>query len=94
MSRKMMSMLSTLFFAYRLFLITVSLDILCMTHVFFPERQSNQCQGLCLTFSEICTKFDAVPIAISHQQLQIKGHKKSAHPPSCMNICTLTPKIC
>jgi hypothetical protein len=44
-----------------------------MAHAFFPERLSNHCQGLRLTFSNICTKFDAVPLSDPSQ--------KSAHPP-------------
>jgi hypothetical protein len=30
-------------------------------HVFLREHLPNHCQGLCSIFSEICTKFDAVP---------------------------------
>jgi hypothetical protein len=49
----------------RLFLVSVSLDFTCMAHAFFPERLSNHCQGLRCTFSEIYTKFDAVPLSDS-----------------------------
>jgi hypothetical protein len=33
------------------------------TYAFFLERLSNHCQGLLDTFSEMCTKFDAVPLS-------------------------------
>jgi hypothetical protein len=62
---------------------------------------SNHCQGLRCTFSQICTKFDEVHLSGPSQnqirpgtQLQMNGHTRSAHPPSCMKLCTLTPKIC
>jgi hypothetical protein len=52
-------------------------------------------------FSEICTKFDDVSILGPLRNcirpdswLQIKGHKESAHPPTCLKFCTLTPKMC
>jgi hypothetical protein len=35
----------------------------CTLYAFFPERLSNQCQGLRRTFSKIWTKFDAVPLS-------------------------------
>jgi hypothetical protein len=45
------------------FSVFVSLDFLCMAaHAFIPEILSNHHQGLCCAFSEICTKFDAVPL--------------------------------
>jgi hypothetical protein len=60
----------------------------CTAHAFFPERLSNHCQGLRHTFSEICTKSDAIPLSDASQnharpntRLQIKGRKK---------ICTST----
>jgi hypothetical protein len=53
------------------------------------------------TFSEIYTKFDAVPFLDPSwnrigpdTRLQIKGRKESAHPPSCVKFCISTPKIC
>jgi hypothetical protein len=64
------------------------------------EHFSNHCQSLCRTFSEICTKFDAVPLSDPSRNimrpdtwLQRKGRKKSAPPLSCVNVCTLTPTI-
>jgi hypothetical protein len=52
-SKKVMSMLLTLSFLCltHLFLVSVSLDLPCITHAFFPERLSNHCQGLRRTFS-------------------------------------------
>jgi hypothetical protein len=40
--------------------VSPSLDFPYTVHASFPERLSNQCQCLCLTFSEIYTKCDAV----------------------------------
>jgi hypothetical protein len=40
------------------FSVSMRLDDPCMSHSFFPERFSNQCQGFRRTFSEICTKFN------------------------------------
>jgi hypothetical protein len=64
-----------------LFSVSVSLDFPCTTHAFFP----NACliiAGVSITVSEICTKFDAVPLSDLSQnhirpdtQLQIKGRK-------------------
>jgi hypothetical protein len=52
-------------------------------------------------FFRICTRLDAPWLSDPSWncirpdiQLHIKGHKKSACPPSCMKFCTLTPKIC
>jgi hypothetical protein len=42
--------------------VSVSSDFPCMAHAFFPECLSNYCQGFCSTFSEICIKFDALPL--------------------------------
>jgi hypothetical protein len=36
------------------FSVSVSLDLPCMPHAFFPERLSNHCQGLRHISSEIC----------------------------------------
>jgi hypothetical protein len=51
-------------------------------------------------FSEICTNVYTVTLSDQSQncirpdtRLQIKGHKKSARPSSCVTFCTLTPKI-
>jgi hypothetical protein len=78
------------------FSVSVSLDFPCTAHAFLPERLSNRC-----TFSEICTEFDAVPLSAPSRnrirpdtRLQIKGCKILDHPPSCVKLCTLTPKIC
>jgi hypothetical protein len=82
--------------AFALFLSLWFLDFLGMAHVFSLERLSNLCQGLRRTFSEICTKCDAVPLpdpsrndVRSDTRLQIKVFKKSARPPSCVK-CTST----
>jgi hypothetical protein len=45
------------------FSVSVSLDFPCAVHAFFPEHLSNHCQGFHQTFSEICTKFDTVPLS-------------------------------
>jgi hypothetical protein len=76
------------------FLFSVSSDSPCTGHTCFPEQTSYLCQGLCCTFSEICTKFDAClqldPLQ-NHIRpdawLQINGLR-------CMKFCTLTSKIC
>jgi hypothetical protein len=75
-------------------------DMPLTAHAFFPEHLSSHCQGLCCTFSEICTTVAAVPLSDPSQnsirpdtRLQIKGLKISAPPPSCVKFCTLTPKI-
>jgi hypothetical protein len=72
-------------FALRLshvFFVSVCLDV---PLAFFPECLYYYCQGHCHTFSEICTKFVALPLSDPSQncfrrdiQLQIKGQKKSA----------------
>jgi hypothetical protein len=73
----------------------------CTAHAFFPESLSHHCQGLRLTFSEISTTFDAVPLSDPSRnrikpdkRLPIKGRQWSAHPPSCVKYCTVTPKTC
>jgi hypothetical protein len=43
-------------------IVSVSLDFPCTAHASFSERLSNHCHGLRLTFPEICTTFDAVPV--------------------------------
>jgi hypothetical protein len=45
------------------FLVSVSSYFPCRAHAFFPEPLSNYCQGLSRTFSEICTKFYALPLS-------------------------------
>jgi hypothetical protein len=58
---------NTLDFAFhlcRLFSVSVSLDLPCMAHAFFPERLSHHCKVFHHIFSKICTKFDAVPYLI------------------------------
>jgi hypothetical protein len=59
----------------------------CTAHALFPKCLSNRFQGLCLTFSEIWIKFDAVPLLDSLQNrirsdthMQIKEHVKSVGP--------------
>jgi hypothetical protein len=47
----------------RLFPVSVSLDVQCTAHAFFPGCLCSHYQGLSRTFSEICTKFDAVPLS-------------------------------
>jgi hypothetical protein len=56
----------------------------CTAHAFFPERLSNNCQGLRCTSSEICTKFYDVPLSDPSwnrvrpdMRLEIKGRKIS-----------------
>jgi hypothetical protein len=66
----------------------------CTAQPFFPERLPDHFQGVCCTFSEICTKYYTVPLSDPSQRLQMKGRKKSARPPSCVKFCTLAPKIC
>jgi hypothetical protein len=50
----------------------------CTAQTFLPERLSNHCQGLHSRFSEICKKFDAIPLSV-HQEVgsrhQLKGSK-------------------
>jgi hypothetical protein len=67
-----------------LLLSSMSLDSQCASHVFIPEILSNHCRGLRLTFSEICTKFDAVPLSYPSRILiwpdtppQINGRETS-----------------
>jgi hypothetical protein len=94
-------------FAPHLFrlLVSVSLDIPfkypCTAYDFFPGYFYKRCQGLRSILLEISSNFDAVPLWDSmgnHNRrdtgLQIKGRKKSAHPPSCVKSSTVTPKIC
>jgi hypothetical protein len=71
----------------------VSLDFPCTARAFFAERLSNRCQGLRRTFSEIYSKFRAVPLSDLSRyhirpdtRLQIKGHK--------IRICTQLHDIC
>jgi hypothetical protein len=45
----------------------VSLDFPCTARVFFPECSSSHCQCLRCTFSEIFTKFDALPLFFCHE---------------------------
>jgi putative salt-induced outer membrane protein YdiY len=71
--------------------VSVSLDFPCTAQAFFLDHFSNHCQGLRHTFSEFCTKFDAVPLwdtsrnrTRQDKRLQIKGRKESALPFSCL----------
>jgi hypothetical protein len=84
MSKKMMSMpLALLCTCLAFFGLNELGPFLCTTHTFFSECLSTHCQGLHRSFSEICTKFDAVPpfdpqqnhIRL-HTWLKIKGRKK------------------
>jgi hypothetical protein len=68
----------------RFFSVSVNLHFPCTAHAVFLERLSNQCMGLRRTFSEICTKCDAVPLSDSSRnrirqgkQLQIKKNEKT-----------------
>jgi hypothetical protein len=65
----------------------------CTAHALFPECLCNQCQDLHRTFSEICTKFESVPLLDPLRNritpdtlLQIKGRKKSGIRPSCLKL--------
>jgi hypothetical protein len=94
-----MSMLLTLLFTCLVSSVSVSFDFPCTAHAFYSERLFNRFQGLCHTFSEICTKFDAVPLLDSSRSRirpdgrpQINERKKSACPPSYVKFCTLAPK--
>jgi hypothetical protein len=69
-------------FALYLSHLSVILDFPCTAHASFPKCLSKHWQGLCCTFPEICTKFDAVPSLYPSQnhigpntRLQIKGDK-------------------
>jgi hypothetical protein len=77
------------------FPVSVTADIPCTAHAFFHERLYNHCQRLRLTFPEICTKSDLVPLSDQLRnrirpvtRLQIKGCKKSARPPRCEILYT------
>jgi hypothetical protein len=56
MPKLIMNMLLTLFFTCLAFFSLREFGV----HALFPKRLSNHCQGLRRTFSEICTKFDAL----------------------------------
>jgi hypothetical protein len=73
------------------------LDFPCTAHTSFPERLSNHCQGLCRTFSEICT-FDIVPLLAPSRnsirqdtRLQIKGRKNQQIHSSAWNFVHRVP---
>jgi hypothetical protein len=69
------------------FSVLVTLDFPCTAHAFFSEFLSNHCHGRS-TFSETCTKSDAVPLSDPswnhnrpHKRLQIKACKNQhVHP--------------
>jgi hypothetical protein len=74
------------------FPVSASLSFLCTAHTFFPKLLSNHCQGLSLTFSEICTTFDSVPLQDPswnhnrpHTRLQTKGRKNQHVHPTAWN---------
>jgi hypothetical protein len=67
---------------------SVSVSFPYKTHSFFPERLCNHYHGLCRTFSEIWTKFDAVILSDPSRnlirpntRLQVEGHRNQhVHP--------------
>jgi hypothetical protein len=72
----------------------------CTAHAFFPERLSNHRQGLRYTFSEICTKFCAVPLSDPSRnrirpdtRLQLTEVKNQHFHLATWNFVQ-TPKIC
>jgi hypothetical protein len=77
------------------FSVLVSLNVPFMAHAFFPGRLSNHCHVLHRTFSEICTKFVAVPLSDPSRNrirpdiwLQIKGHTNQHVHPAAWNLYT------
>jgi hypothetical protein len=76
--KKMMIMLLTLLFTCLAFSVLVSLDFLCTAYAFFSERSSNHSRGLIRTFSEICTKFDDVPLSDLSRNHIRPGHVHQA----------------
>jgi hypothetical protein len=59
----------------------------CSARTFFPERLSNHCQDLSRTFSEICTKFDAVRLSDpSRNHIGPEARLQMKH----VKICTST----
>jgi hypothetical protein len=71
----------------------------CTTHVFFTERLSNHCQGLCGTFSEICTKHDVLSLLDPLRKLirpgtrlKIKGCKNRYLHPAAWNVIQWLPR--
>jgi uncharacterized short protein YbdD (DUF466 family) len=95
--KTLMSMLLTFLFTYLAFLGLPwndhPIQTPCTAHAFFPECLRNRCQGLCRTFSDICTKFDAGPLSVSSwnstradTRFQVEGRRKSTSSPSCLNF--------
>jgi hypothetical protein len=85
---------------FRLFSVSVSLDIPCTAHAFFPASLYNHCQCFRRISSEIFTKLYSVCSSDLSQnrtgpdiRLKIKGRKTSTNPPSCVKFYKLTPKI-
>jgi hypothetical protein len=87
------------------FMVSVSLEMpfkhLCTAHAFFPEHLSNRCHGFHLTFSEICTKFDAVYLLDPSwncmrpdTRLQGIGHKWLSHPSRCLRYASTIIYCC
>jgi hypothetical protein len=80
--------------------VSLTLDFPCMAHAFFPEHLSDHCQGIRRTFSEICTKFDAVPLPDASRNhirlgtgLLIKEGQKNQHVhPVAWNFVHWLPK--
>jgi hypothetical protein len=73
----------------RLFSVSFNLELPCTAHAFLSERLSNHCRGLRCTVSEICTKFDAVPLSEPspnlirpETRLQMKGRKNQHFEPA------------
>jgi hypothetical protein len=93
MSKKMMIML--------LILVFICLAIFCLTEFGLSlygscSRLSNHCQDFRRTFSDICTKSDAVPLLDPSRnrikRLQIKGRKKSARRPVSVKCLHWLPR--
>jgi hypothetical protein len=80
-------------------LVSASSDFMCTADAFFPQRLSNHCQGIRGTFSEICTKFDGVPLSDPSRnrirrgtRLQIKGRKNQHVHPAAWNCVPWLPR--
>jgi hypothetical protein len=80
--------------------VSVSTDFPCTVHAFFPERLSNHCQDLCLTFGEICITFYAVPLSDRLRnrirpdtRLQIKGSKNQHVHSAAWSFVHWLPKL-
>jgi hypothetical protein len=65
-----------LLFTYLTFFGLGEFMLSCMTHAFLPKIMSNHFQGLCSTFSEICTKFDDVSLSDPSQNCIMTPNKR------------------